>query len=680
MDITKKYIITNEEFIEKFTLEDGTLSTEINWGQTIQNTLDKAFKNGGGVVIIPPGKYKIKGNQSLMLYPNITLKGLYGKSILDFTERSNYSASNFYNLIDGRGTISEKINLTCDGNINSVTLNCNLELVEKFNLKKGDLICIASDKTYNEPTGNDSSTIFNAGELNTIDYIHPNGVIQLTAPLSDNYLSNNNSNHNHNARIYKVFPIENVKIEGLTFLGQGRNPNPKLPSDLGLCFTYGKNIIIKECEFNNIDQTALDFRSCYEFYVDKCKFYSQEYTAVEQKKVKEINSTTGKTEEKIVDGNIITPIPYNKLAPGVTSLAGKVQYQLRVSDASTRGFITNCYGENGRHFFHTGHSVYTNSPNETKDTPSKDFLFGLCRYITIDNCKAKNTWHAAYSTHNDGEYIKFTNCESHGSWESGFNPRCRNIVIENCRSIHDKLGIHASANVADLTIKGTIIETPTTGGIYLDFQGLEIVRGDIVVQSNIIKRCNTAIELNNPNTNSINYSNIIIKDNSLIKTGAKLISQTSAITYKPAIKLLGLCDTISVENNIISDSFTPDSKVFELIGCKEVTILKNTISNFSNIIFLKDYVKTIVEIIKLPDNKEEEVTTTIIHKNKFVYSINNIAKNIINDNLDDIWSDILNTQIYSAAIDNILIHKGDSSYSKIPLTKKLKDLYTVNTK
>ncbi|MGL4774534.1 MAG: glycosyl hydrolase family 28-related protein [Clostridium sp.] len=490
---------------------------------SIQTTIDRVFDLGGGDVKLPPGVYKMPGESTLTLRSGVSLIG--NNATLDFSSRTKYSSDMKKFLVSGFGSIESGIPLTSSGMTGDYTID-----VPSSYLKEGDLVCITSDKKWEET---DSTIYCNVGELSIVNHKISPTTIQLKNGLYDDYLLTDN------AKLYKVNPLENILISGISFIGQGRNVNPDLDADYGLGFTYCKNVTVNNCSFKNIDTKQLEFRSCYNFIVDNCYFETAKYTA------KDANS------------NIVVPCPPKEI-PG----RGAVQYQVRVADACTYGNITNCIGDGSRHFFNTGHS---NSKLDGVTLSARGFLFGINRFITVSNCTSRNTWHAGFSTHNDAQYISFINCTSNSSGMAGFNPRSDYVTVENCVSINTGTGIYISDNARNVfltnnNVTNCVSAISFTSNNDLDFE-------NIVIDGNFCENCTAGITIQSNST--INQTgSIMINNNTVINCGVG--------GYNSAIRILFDKAKVNIRNNLIKDC---QNLAFYLEKAIDISLESNFVSN-----------------------------------------------------------------------------------------------------
>lgn len=377
-------------------------------GSAIQKALDHVASLGGGTVNVSSRvPWSFKGTSYLQIPGNVWLKG-DGATVFDFTNRTGGYESMYRFLMSARGSFDPGLSLTADQPKNTWVINA-----PTVGLAEGDLLILTSNKTELGDT-----IPVQVGEYVRVDEILSGSTFRVANTIFADYLLADG------ARLHKVRPVENITVSGINFLGQGRlDP---VAGDLGLGFIYGRNILVRDCTFKNIDMYQLEFRSCYGFRVDNCSFEHQKYTSVES-----------------------TPQTPGANRPNAFLVRGPVQYQVRVADCCQYGLITNCRGENSRHFFNTGHSYRAEDGTPTQQV---GVLFGLSRHVKVENCFAKDTWHACYSTHNDSEYIEFVNCTAENSGHAGYNPRHRNIRFFNCLARACEVGFRLSESPTDISI------------------------------------------------------------------------------------------------------------------------------------------------------------------------------------------------------------------------------------
>lgn len=451
--------------------QSESIVTPRNDGPMIQTFINYLKRIGGGRLIFPKGRYYITGTSSLRLYSNISIEGVTGATIFDFSKRTNYSAVEYKYLISAFGTLGTKVRLTTDGNKGDYKIS-----LPSVGFTEGDLILISSTDVWDDP-----SMPCRCGELTQIRHI-PNSVeMMINNPLFDNYLVSKT------AYAIKVTPQENITIKGITVLGKGRNKiNNVNNADYGIGLTHCKNVTIKDVSVNYVDTIGVEFRSCYEFLMDNCHFYTEAY------------STT--------DGNGRYIVP---LVPVAQSTRGAVQYQVRVGCASMYGTIVNCTGVNSRHFFNTGHG---DRMLDGTNTVNVEYLAGVNRNITVDNCVSRNTWHAGFSTHSASENIEFRNCTAIGSGASGFNPRSKNLTLNNCYAYNSATAFYVYDYAENIIITNCKSKFCTCGvnfssAIDKDFK-------NITIMDNIFEETTTGILINTGITTA-QTGNILIKNNTI---------------------------------------------------------------------------------------------------------------------------------------------------------------------
>lgn len=508
-----------------FTVTDYKQDTDVDDTAMIQRAIDDAFEKGGGTVLFPPGRYMITSSNRIIYKSNVKLLGTKGAVVLDFTQRSEFSINNSsrYFLMSGFGSIEEAIPLTADVRIGETVLNLNTTT-----LKEGDLIVVKSSERWEELT---SSIYAEVGEMVLIDNVMSTNSFRLNRGLYHNYTVAND------AKIYKVNPIENVTIEGLTIIGQGRNPDPDKEADLGMGFTYGRNILVKDCEFINIDTYQLEFRSCYNTLVDNCIFEHGKYTY------------------KDSNGNVAS---ITSGYAGVGSTRGAVQYQVRVADACQYITIQNCIGEGSRHFFNTGHS---NAMNDGTLANSRNFLFGINHNIKVINCRSRNTWHAGFSTHNDVQYLEFIECLSEGSDVAGFNPRANFIRIKDCKVILSKVGVSLTSDFRNVSIEGCEFLECTSGIQHLETSATapDIDHRHLIIKDNIFKSTSCAIKL---------YTNSKVAQSGLVIVKDNIILDTNSAGADGVYRIRGLWNIEFIGNK----SFNANNIIYNLESAKSVSI------------------------------------------------------------------------------------------------------------
>lgn len=458
----------------------------------IQAAIDRANQLGGQKVLFPSNTYRVDG--FLTLYSNVKLVGEKG-SVLDFTKRGVPSGGDRWRyFISAFGDYDTAVNLTNNANVNTSVVD-----LPTASFSEGDLIIIRSDRV--RPDGTYGAT---AGEYAFVDEILTSGTMRLKSALHESYTVA------ENGRVHKVHPAENIVIDGLTFLGQGRLGNGDVDGDFGVGFTYCKDVRVENCKFIDIDEVQLEFRSCYNFRVNNCWFSHSKYFSPSG------GVGTGK--------------------PSTHPIRGTVQYQIRVADCCQYGIIENCVGEGSRHMFNTGHS-FRYMDGTTQQTTK---LFGINRHITVENCHAKNTWHGGFATHNDVEYLTFVNCTAENSGYAGFNPRATMIKIIDCDVINAQRHTQISDYGNNIEVKGG--QAINCDGVVSLLENNDRSHNHIVVRDMRAVNVNDGITLSVANYTGATQMRVTIRDNVII--------QSSPNGNGSPIRLIGRWDATITGNHI----------------------------------------------------------------------------------------------------------------------------------
>lgn len=472
----------------------------INAGEKINQAIEQVANSGGGEVFLEAGTYRVLGSTTIKLQSNVSLRGVPGATVIDFSGRDKYSSEEFKYLVSADGEIEKEKSIKLKED--TVKGSYKIKVENTVGLEEGLLILLKSDERWYEgetPEKIDENLPLDIGELCEINNIKGNE-IQLKGVIHDKYLTEKN------AKIYKVNLEKNILVEGITFIGKGRNKITTLDADYGVGFTYCENVTVTNCKFEKIDTKQLEFRSCYKFTVDNCYFKHDKYTTINSTGASVIPcppqspACHGKEKEKCDDKCLDT--------------RGAVQYQVRVADACMYGTIINCTGIGGRHFFNTGHS---NLMIDGSAQNSRQDLFGINRYITVSNCKSTNTWHAAYSTHNDAEYVVFDNCIATASGVAGFDLRSNKNIVKNSTVINSESGVRFSINVRNAEVSNNTIYNCNTAGIGIS-DTLKLDFEDITIKENTIRNCGKGIIIERTikeSKNTVQSGKIIIMNNNI---------------------------------------------------------------------------------------------------------------------------------------------------------------------
>lgn len=382
----------------------GIVGNGTDESSKVQAALDYLNSAGGGELRF--NGEVVRCDSPLIGYSNTKIIGTPGSTI-DWSYRSSpFNTPGDQGLLVFRGTASSEILLTADAvyKTNKITVP-NAAL-----FSEGDLVEISMNAEGSFP---DTSVGVKSGQLNILTgvYTGTNSLVLDTIifePLG--YTTTNG------ARIRKVTPVENIIIEGMTFKGVGR-PTTNTSGDQGIRIFFGRNVTVKNCVFNRIDDKSVEVVSCHHFLIDNNEIY----------------------HDKIGDTN------------------SNVSYSIAYS-SSQYGKISNNKIVNPRHGIVSSHlsSALTNK------------YYGVSRFIVIDSNQvtgnfgdvSSSGWpvaHAGISTHTDAEFITIVNNTVSGC-SDGINPRTFNIIIaNNTLEFNKDSGVLLSGVFRDILITGNRI-------------------------------------------------------------------------------------------------------------------------------------------------------------------------------------------------------------------------------
>ncbi len=365
-ELNKSRIISLREFCRPGT-QDNSKAIQEAFSLGCPIYVDDSFRCEGDIILSPgtsiigSGKLELFGLSKIKLSSSNKFYSDSGFLTLDFSQRDAWEKSP---LVYAEGTLLDFHYLAKD----AVLGEKELSVTSASNLfKPGELLAVTSDKTWPGDTRPAQH-----GQYITV-YDVSGDTVYTSQPLLGIYETSNN------ARIYKVRTIDDIHFERVNLIGQGRNPISSDGGDYGMFFEYCRNLVLKNIKLENIDEVACDLRSVYDFTVDNLNFEHGVYTHEEGER-------------------------------------GAVQYQMRASDLTSEGRISNIRGTNSRHTFNTGHT---------------SGRFGINSNIIVDGVFCKNTWHGGVSTHNSSQTVAFKNIQARGC-ESGINPRSLHMEVSDC--------------------------------------------------------------------------------------------------------------------------------------------------------------------------------------------------------------------------------------------------------
>lgn len=385
----------------------------------------------------PSGSYMLNGESQLTLRSNTHIIGEPGTEI-NMSNRTGWNSGSAPEgfIIKGQGALGAEILVTQD----TATTSDIVHLTSTAGLSNGDLLLLTSDSTW---PGDVSPA--KAGELIKILKVEDSTRLTLATKPHEEYRLTDR------ARIYKVDPVKNVVIKGITFTGRGVPPGGATKGQLGVGIFWGENITLDNCDFKGLDQICMELCGVYGYRVNNTRFDS------------------GKVPEGWT-------YPY-------------VQYQMRISSPSTYGVVDGAYGVSGRHTVFTGH--YATFP-------------GIVRHLIVKNCFALGTWHAAFSTHNDTEHVVFDN-NTAVNCVYGFNMRDKNATVTNNTMVGCHVPILYYGRTRGVTVSGNKIYKTTGTAIYMQDNQMDADTdfNDLTIENNEIDGSVVGIYLQNNSNNRL---------------------------------------------------------------------------------------------------------------------------------------------------------------------------------
>lgn len=213
----------------------------------LQSAIDAVHAAGGGTLEIP-AQMVIKCAALLYGKKGVSIK-CDPTSWLDFRGAGWLTAGNELSLFGYHGTAGSFITPTAD----MVKGSNKISVADASLFKIGDMIELSMDSNG---SWIDTSVVVTAGQLAiVVGSDQATGSIIISEPLYETLPLANS------ARIRIIDPIENVVIDGLGIIGNGRNPAGN--AEQGLKIYYGRNCHIKNCRFKDVDTQSTGMISCY---------------------------------------------------------------------------------------------------------------------------------------------------------------------------------------------------------------------------------------------------------------------------------------------------------------------------------------------------------------------------------------------------------------------------------
>lgn len=316
-----------------------------------------------------------------------------------------------------------------------------------------DMVLISSDGTR----GDYVEETCLIGEINYVERVVDDEVLLLRQMVRDTYLMADN------AVITKILPVENIIVEGITFVGKGANlavPLEDLSSfnwgDQCLFFDLGRNITVRQCTFYHTELGNIQLGTC---------------------------------ENCLIEQNNITFDAQD--VAGAVSGAGDLQYGIIIANATENVTIRDNTVHGGRHCVVQNNSI-------PSDPPDPFFRPGICRNITIDSNHFGGTWQACIATHTGHEFLNIVNNTidgAHGGISVRWGKGC-NINNNQIRGMSFS-AIDIVQRLGETRVEGNNIYD-CASGITLSPLGAVnpdpiFVVGDVAIKNNTIKRGRSGI-------------------------------------------------------------------------------------------------------------------------------------------------------------------------------------------
>jgi hypothetical protein len=203
---------------------DGSTDDTVN----IQAAIDAANTLGGGTVFFPKGTYIV--TETLFLYGNVSLDGVFGASILDFSTTTETD-----NIIELSGSTGSNVFLTNDAILMDTALKFNTA-----GIVAGDYLKLFSNAVVTR------NGIYK-GEIVRVETVTNGTQVVLHDALCDGYLVSDS------ACIQKITFKENISARNLSFIG----PDDPDMEDDALHFSLCKEIRVEDCLFEKIHHASV---------------------------------------------------------------------------------------------------------------------------------------------------------------------------------------------------------------------------------------------------------------------------------------------------------------------------------------------------------------------------------------------------------------------------------------
>lgn len=468
----------------------------------IQAAFDAA-QTIGGTIVFPEGVYRC--DSSLIGYSDMQLIG--ESATIDFSQITGYFNSQLEPMIRFVGTAAAKIAVSTTTAIGDTSIH----VANTSTLSVGDLIEI--NELGVQGGWQSDPPVAHIGELHKIKSVTDATHIVLATPIFES------EPYTTGASIQKITPVANIRISGLTVLGNGRSQS--VVSDYGIGIFYGENVEIDNCTFNLVDKRTIDFISCYNFSCRDCTLLTDQKGA-----------------------------------------SNEVNYGIVYSSASIYGDIHSNTISNYRHAVVSSHISSGYNP---------DYL-GINRFISVHDNTCINTWHAGISTHNDVEYLTVENNKLVGC-DRGVEIREISAVVDGNIIVGGNQGITLGIGAENTVITNNKAFN-ITGNFVTVTSSLSAsttaTLNAIKISDNSLVGGAGGITLDAEDTVGITHLNLQISNNTFTSitggggqsavirvlgdfSGAITSNTISGVTDSTGIRLEGGVFNLAVENNRIED-------------------------------------------------------------------------------------------------------------------------------
>ncbi|MGS3144132.1 phage tail protein [Aeromonas sanarellii] len=396
--------------------------------ESVQKAFDTLSFAGGGTLYIP-ANMAIKCRGRIVGKKGVSIK-CEPTSWLDFRGAGWLTPTNDYALFGYYGSAGAFIYPTGD----MVEGDNKFNVPDATRFKVGDMLELSMDSPGK---WHDTSVVVTAGQLAIVTGVYPgtNNIV-ISEPLYETLTVANG------ARIRIIDPIENVTVEGLGIIGNGRNPTGN--AEQGLKFFFGRNVHIKRCYFKDVDTQSAGFVSCY---------------------------------GGSMEGNRADDAPLGSI------------------DIISYGFV---YASSMHIEIHGNHGINSRHGIISSHLAKSYGYYGISRFIDIhDNTHTSNYGdldsggfvraHGGIATHTDAEFVNIYDNTVIGC-RFGINVRTAGNSVKNNKVYDCPVGMYLSEYWADIEISDNEFFDCTLP-FSTDNEPYEVERGTIDIHDNRMTRC-----------------------------------------------------------------------------------------------------------------------------------------------------------------------------------------------